>query len=185
MKSDIKLGFPCGELFNLTFYVTPLDSSCSSVLGYNWLRQYNLLIDWFSGHIAFCSVDHRGPILSISPVVAETLLHQPLLVNPPLDPTPIPALTPEPYTPQPHISMINATAYLHVSRLSGSVMFQLQLSPNGTLGWAAQDVLLDLSLVPKDYHEFADVFSKGKADTLPPHCSYNWKIDLEEGYTTS
>src|SRR6202790_3300353 len=27
--------FPCGEKFNLTFYVTPLDSSCSAVLGYN------------------------------------------------------------------------------------------------------------------------------------------------------
>ena len=77
--------------------------------------------------------------------------------------------------------MINATAYLCASKLPGSVTFQLQLSPDGTLGQAAQEVPLDFSSVPKDYHEFANVFSKGKADTLPPHCPYNLKIKLEEG----
>ena len=39
----------------------------------------------------------------------------------------------------------------------------------------------DLSHVPKEYHDFADVFSKGKADTLPPHRPYDLKIDLEDG----
>ena len=39
----------------------------------------------------------------------------------------------------------------------------------------------DLSHVPKEYHNFADVFSKGKADTLPPHRPYNLKINLEDG----
>ena len=39
----------------------------------------------------------------------------------------------------------------------------------------------DLSHVPEEYHDFADVFSKGKADTLPPHCPYYLKIDLEDG----
>jgi hypothetical protein len=34
--------------------------------------------------------------------------------------------------------------------------------------------------VPSDYHEFADVFDKGKASQLPPHCPYDLKIDLEE-----
>ena len=77
--------------------------------------------------------------------------------------------------------MINAAAYLHASKLPGSVTFQLQLSSDGTLGWAAQKVPLDLSSAPDDYHEFTDVFSKGKADMLPPHHSYDLKIDLEEG----
>ena len=70
---------------------------------------------------------------------------------------------------------------MHASKLPGSVTFQLQLSPDGTLGQAAQEVPLDLSSVPKDYHEFPDVFSKGKADMLLPHHSYNLKIELEEG----
>ena len=39
----------------------------------------------------------------------------------------------------------------------------------------------DLSNVPSKYHEFADVFSKTKAETLPPHHPYDLKINLEEG----
>jgi hypothetical protein len=33
----------------------------------------------------------------------------------------------------------------------------------------------------KVYHEFTDVFSKSKANTLAPHREYDLKIDLEEG----
>ena len=39
----------------------------------------------------------------------------------------------------------------------------------------------DLSNVPSKYHKFADVFSKTKAENLPPHHLYNLKINLEEG----
>ena len=40
---------------------------------------------------------------------------------------------------------------------------------------------MDLSTVPKAYHEFADVFSKVKVDSLPEHRPYDLKITLEEG----
>ena len=43
---------------------------------------------------------------------------------------------------------------------------------------------VDLSSVPEEYHKFIDVFSKKKADTLPPHCSYDLKIKLEEDAST-
>ena len=39
----------------------------------------------------------------------------------------------------------------------------------------------ELSGVPPDYHDFADVFSKSKADMLAPHHEHDLKIDLEEG----
>jgi len=42
----------------------------------------------------------------------------------------------------------------------------------------------DLSNVPSKYHEFANVFSKTKAETLPPHHPYDLKINLEEGTQT-
>jgi hypothetical protein len=58
--------FLTGKEFTLTFYVTLLDSSCSAVLGYDWLRQYNPLIDWSTNHIAFRPTVHRGPAPSTS-----------------------------------------------------------------------------------------------------------------------
>ena len=39
---------------------------------------------------------------------------------------------------------------------------------------------VDLSTVPAEYHEFADVFSDSRANTLAPHRPYDLKIELEE-----
>jgi len=39
---------------------------------------------------------------------------------------------------------------------------------------------IDLSSIPEEYHEYADVFSKSKAETLAPHHPYNLQIDLEK-----
>ena len=39
----------------------------------------------------------------------------------------------------------------------------------------------DLSEVPLEYYNFADVFRKSKASILAPHCKHNLKIKLEEG----
>ena len=39
----------------------------------------------------------------------------------------------------------------------------------------------NLSGVPQEYHNFADVFSKAKATTLAPHHEYDLHINLEEG----
>ena len=38
----------------------------------------------------------------------------------------------------------------------------------------------DLSGAPPDYHDFADVSSKSKADTLALHCEHDLKINLED-----
>ena len=66
----------------------------------------------------------------------------------------------------------------------GTESFQIHISdPNSASGQSAQksDTLVDLSLAPSEYHDYADVFSKSKADTLPPHRLYDPKINLKEG----
>jgi len=43
--ANLPIIFSTSNCMNLDFYVTLLDSSCSLVLGYNWLAQHNPLID--------------------------------------------------------------------------------------------------------------------------------------------
>jgi len=38
-----------------------------------------------------------------------------------------------------------------------------------------------LDIVPLEYRDYVDVFSKAKASELPPHRDYNLKIELKEG----
>ena len=82
---------------------------------------------------------------------------------------------------RPNIAIIGAAAFLCASKLPGSHNFELCLH---SLDIQANSTKLaetsDLSNVPSEYHEFADVFSKTKAEILPPHCPYDLKINLEE-----
>ena len=78
------------------------------------------------------------------------------------------------------ISFINAIAYHWACQLPGSISFQL-VQPSAMLCTSTVSDASDLSTVPTQYHDFADVFKKLKADSLPPHRPYNLKILLEEG----
>jgi hypothetical protein len=38
-------------------------------------------------------------------------------------------------------------------------------------------------IIPPEYHKFLPLFSKAKANKLPPHRPYNYRIPLKEGFT--
>ena len=164
--------------------VTPLDSDCKIVLGHNRLTRFNPLIDWVLGSIMFRTPSQQVP--------APSSLPDPSAPSPSaqrLDPSSIsPSLTDSPKAPglrAPQITLINAIAYARACKLEGSIQFSLQLSPmaSSSLCAASPAANPNLLAVPKDYHEFANIFSKAKASVLAPHRDFDLKIDLEEGAT--
>jgi len=170
---------------NLDFYITPLGSSCSLVLGYNWLTQHNPLIDWVNESINFHPSLQEN--LAPSRVVANIPLASLSFLNISLQSLDSAISIPTSETSvsnseRPNITIIGATAFLCTSKLLGSHNFKLCLH---SLDIQANSAKLaeapDLSNVPSEYHEFADVFSKTKAEILTSYCPYDLKINLEEG----
>ena len=147
----------------------------SAVLGYSWLSDYNPLIDWKKRSIHFRTAPATRPVSDPVPQASPMA---------PLEPTP-PTPTPDAPKSVPQVSVVNAAAFARACRLPGSESFTLNLSATSVLGRAASvsETPPDLSGVPPEYHEFADVFSKTKADILPEHRPYDLKITLEEGAT--
>jgi len=161
----------------LDFYITLLNSCCSLVLGHSWLTHYNPLIDWVSGSISFPPPSLLQSPASVPPV--ETLVN--LLFSPaenPLQFTPSETSLSNPK--RPHITIISAPALLWASWLSGSKIFALQFCSTIQAKSTAISEKIDLSSILEEYHKYADVFSKSKAETLAPHRPYDLWIDLEK-----
>ena len=163
----------------ISFYVTPLNLSCSVVLGFNWLTHYNPLIDWVLGSITFRPqlLDPLYPTLMSSAWAAKLPLQTPFVSTE----------TTEPFSSVLQVSLISVAAFVHACKLPGAQSFRLHLSNISISANSASvsDEAPDLSHIPKEYHNlnFADVFNKAKADTLSPHRPYDLKINLEERLT--
>src|SRR6266850_7812809 len=188
---EMPVTFPTGEFFCLRFFVTPLDSTCSLVLGYCWLRQYNPLVDWVTGHISFRHKQVEvpptpgSPRLSAAPIIAQESPPKPPtpVLKPPMAPTPIPTPTDPPTSvsdPKPNISIINATAFARACKLPGSQSFMLSLS-SLTACTAKPSKNPDLSSIPEEDQDYTDMFSKVKAQELALYWPYDLKIELEDG----
>ena len=179
---DISVKFcASGDVTPMTFYLAPLDSECMIVLGHNWLNHYNPLIDWVLSSLTFQTP--AGSLLAPPSTPSPVQSSNPdSSLSSQSTPGPVPSVDTPVCTP-PHISLINAATFVCVCKLEGSTKYQLQLHPSDSAKArsSSTSTLLDLDIVPPEYHNYADVFSKAKASELPPHRDYNLKIDLKEG----
>ena len=179
--TKLNIQFSTGEVTSETFFVTPLDSSCVLVLGHSWLTHYNLLIDWVLGHIEFQKGTLRMPAAPVPPPV-ESIPVSASAASHPLD---SPLTSDSPPLSAPYVSLIGAAAFAHTCKLPGAMNFTLYIrAKDAKLRSASASLPVDnpnLSGVPQEYHDFADVFSKAKATTLTPHREYDLRINLEEG----
>ena len=72
--------------------------------------------------------------------------------------------------------------FARTCKLKDTQRFQLRISVPETAGHSTTiSAPVDLSMLPEDYHDFADVFSKSKAGKLADHRPYDLKITLDEG----
>ena len=95
------------------------------------------------------------------------------------NPNPIPKVT-----SKVDISIVNAVAYIRACKLPGTQQFTLNIKDITARSNSTSDSApVDLSSVPEEYHDFADVFDKAKADTLAQHRPYDLKINIDEGST--
>lgn len=93
--------------------------------------------------------------------------------------------TPEQTTGNHSIAQIGAAAFRSLSRQPNTKLFsmsmaELQLATIPVEISEIEPLEQDLQkLVPREYHDFLDVFDKQAANELPPHRSYDHKIELE------
>ena len=137
--------------------------------------------------------------------IPVTILQRPLIASPPPQPpdveAPLPLLKPIKKPTQLDIAPISAGAFYKWSscwaKAKGAHCFSLTISQIDKMLLAKSadgqdpDKAVDLAEIstqtsedirkklPSEYHDFLDVFDKSKADILPPHRSYDHKIELE------
>ncbi len=87
----------------------------------------------------------------------------------------------EPKAKDINIAIIGADAYRAACRLKGAQVFAISMRDiQYQAETKARAETNTKSIVPQEYHDFLDIFSKKDSDTLLPHRQYNHKIHLEE-----
>ena len=84
-----------------------------------------------------------------------------------------------------NIAFVSATAFHWICKESDAQPILICAVHSEVLVCSANtnvtDGLTNISSIPEEYHDFADVFDEVQANVLPEHWPYDLKIDLEEG----
>ncbi|SOV04806.1 uncharacterized protein UDID_17198 [Ustilago sp. UG-2017a] len=157
------------------FQVTDL-GLCPIILGLLWLKGANPSIDWKSGNITM-----RSPPLA--PSLMAPSQPSPTLPSASLGIDVIDAIAFD--KPLRSDCLTSGTLYpspiqsQHLLATTTTSSDTTTTSSDTTMALAYDAGLSDI--IPQKYHQYLNVFSRVKADKLPPHCTYDHQIPLEEG----
>ncbi|SOV05166.1 uncharacterized protein UDID_17854 [Ustilago sp. UG-2017a] len=170
ISKEVQLLCLVAELFpsDITFQVTDL-GLCPIILGLPWLKGANPSIDWKSGNITM-----RSPPLTPSLMAPSQL--SPTLPSASLDIDVIDAIAFD----QSLQSDCLTSGTLYPSPVQSQHLLATTTTSADTTMALAYDAGLP-NIIPQEYHQYLDVFSRVKADKLPPHRTYDHQIPLEEG----
>src|SRR6266436_6273471 len=158
-KTNIPLTFSTGETHQTELYVTKLDKGYSVILGYDWLVHHNPSIDWAETKVVFLGAVKvlGGPSAPVSPKFDIQFVTAKKISR----------LCQEPS---------NSIYCLEHHSIMGDDNTSQQLSNPHSNPPSDPYSIRTSSLAPEsmseilvDYHEFQDILSDAKANTLPPH----------------
>jgi hypothetical protein len=188
-ETDLPVKFPSGETLSIRFLVTPLDPSCSAVLGYNWLAHYNPLVDWATSSITFRAPVQDSSVPSSTPPPQDCTTDS-SATSPQDPPEPLLPSSSNPETPPMiDIKLINAVAFMRSAKAEGLQVVALRFSSDDFASGCSTSVSLEetpipnLERLPEEFHEYRNIFSKQEATLLPRHRACDHRIDLEPGTT--
>ena len=168
------------------------------ILGMDWLKRHNPLINWEAGTVSLpCASKHThstlSPLaLSTMPSTLPDFLHRhtPVPSRPSLHPrNSNPLLHPRhhhPLRPTPAPSWISRLSALTLStnflRQNQGTGYMMDVSQIEELASISTDPSPTITL-PAKYAQYEAVFSKKEADKLPPHRPYDHAIPITDGAT--
>src|SRR5260370_28088245 len=143
-KTQLPITMPTGETHKVQLFITKLDKGYSMVLGYNWLLQHNPTINWVETKVIF-----------------KTPPAPPKIKTPP---TTIKICKVSARNFYKHLQEPGTTTYM-VSNLGSTLHSSYSINPIHT---KSAEPNANTPAIPLEYQEFANVFSREKANMLAP-----------------
>jgi hypothetical protein len=174
INAYVNLEFSLGEgKFKEQFYVTGLKKQ-RIILGFPWLHKYNPIINWKKGEVTFkpfqidwrCLMEKGKWIRQEQQPKIEEVVDDKEQKNQ----TTLPLKEDKLGV---YIKLLETDVWIHKTNIAT----ELAIEENSK----KQDKT-DEQLVPAEYHEYLDIFSKEKAHRFPESRPWDHKIEMKEGF---
>ena len=167
----IRFLVPGGEPEDTSFLITNLPQF-PVVLGLPWLRSHRAVIDFDHNRLTFApETISQPPEVTVSSAPSNSVPAVSVSASPM-------SLSVKPL----EICAIGSAPFIRLARRKNHALFTVTIR-DIEKALANKPAVDPATILPPEYHEFLDVFSREASDTLPEHRPYDHKIQLESGKT--